>query len=112
VTLWVPVYGIEGLIKALTALASIVTAVILWRWCRAAGPPSRPSFVSPSRAGAGRQASARGGGHAAACAKDGAIGQLTAASRMISTIWLTIISGNMRSPSGSLNFWSEASRDR
>lgn len=30
VTLWVPVYGIEGLIKALTALASIITAVMLW----------------------------------------------------------------------------------
>lgn len=30
VTLWVPVYGIEGLIKALTALASIITAVVLW----------------------------------------------------------------------------------
>ena len=30
VTLWVPVYGLEGLIKLLTAVASIVTAVILW----------------------------------------------------------------------------------
>src|ERR1700753_4088085 len=30
VTLWVPIYGIEGLIKALTAVASIVTAIILW----------------------------------------------------------------------------------
>jgi len=30
VTLWVPVYGIEGLIKAMTALASIITALILW----------------------------------------------------------------------------------
>lgn len=30
VTLWVPIYGIEGLVKALTALASIFTAVILW----------------------------------------------------------------------------------
>src|ERR1700760_3245161 len=30
VTLWVPVYGIEGLVKALTALASVVTAAILW----------------------------------------------------------------------------------
>src|ERR1700761_3394212 len=29
VTLWVPVYGIEGLIKAMTAIASIVTAIIL-----------------------------------------------------------------------------------
>jgi PAS domain S-box-containing protein len=29
-TLWVPIYGIEGLVKAATALASIFTAVALW----------------------------------------------------------------------------------
>ncbi len=29
-TLWVPVYGIEGLVKAVTAVASIVTAGMLW----------------------------------------------------------------------------------
>ena len=29
-TLWVPVYGIEGLIKAVTAVASVVTAATLW----------------------------------------------------------------------------------
>jgi signal transduction histidine kinase/CheY-like chemotaxis protein len=29
-TLWVPVYGVEGLVKAATALASIVTAAMLW----------------------------------------------------------------------------------
>jgi len=29
-TLWVPVYGIEGLVKAVTAVASIVTALMLW----------------------------------------------------------------------------------
>ena len=29
-TLWVPVYGVEGVIKAATALASIGTAIILW----------------------------------------------------------------------------------
>jgi len=29
-TLWVPVYGIEGLVKAVTAVASIVTAAVLW----------------------------------------------------------------------------------
>jgi len=34
VTLWVPVYGIEGIIKALTAAASIVTAAMLWPCCR------------------------------------------------------------------------------
>jgi signal transduction histidine kinase len=29
-TLWVPIYGIEGLVKAATAAASIVTAAMLW----------------------------------------------------------------------------------
>jgi signal transduction histidine kinase/CheY-like chemotaxis protein len=29
-TLWVPVYGIEGLVKAVTAIASIATAAMLW----------------------------------------------------------------------------------
>jgi PAS domain S-box-containing protein len=29
-TLWVPVYGIEGLVKAATAIASVVTAGMLW----------------------------------------------------------------------------------
>ena len=29
-TLWVPIYGIEGLVKATTAVASIFTAVALW----------------------------------------------------------------------------------
>ncbi|MGH6642700.1 MAG: ATP-binding protein [Bradyrhizobium sp.] len=29
-TLWVPIYGIEGLAKAATALASVVTAAVLW----------------------------------------------------------------------------------
>jgi signal transduction histidine kinase len=30
ITLWVPVYGIEGIVKAVTAIASIVTALIMW----------------------------------------------------------------------------------
>ena len=29
-TLWVPVYGVEGLVKLLTAVLSIVTAALLW----------------------------------------------------------------------------------
>ncbi|MBR0932577.1 ATP-binding protein [Bradyrhizobium jicamae] len=29
-TLWVPIYGLEGLLKALTAIASIFTAIMLW----------------------------------------------------------------------------------
>ncbi|MCC8940549.1 response regulator [Bradyrhizobium sp. Arg68] len=29
-TLWIPIYGLEGLLKAMTAIASIFTAVLLW----------------------------------------------------------------------------------
>src|SRR5262249_31537231 len=29
-TLWVPIYGLEGLLKAMTAIASVFTAVLLW----------------------------------------------------------------------------------
>jgi len=31
VTLWVPAYGLEGVVKAATALASVGTAIVLWR---------------------------------------------------------------------------------
>src|SRR6266705_3425908 len=37
-TLWVPVYGIEGLVKAVTAVASVATAVMLW--------PSLPKLLA------------------------------------------------------------------
>ncbi len=40
-TLWVPIYGLEGLVKALTAIASIFTAVLLWPLIRASSR-SRP----------------------------------------------------------------------
>ncbi len=29
-TLWLPVYGVEGIIKLITAVASIATAILLW----------------------------------------------------------------------------------
>ncbi|WP_348521911.1 hypothetical protein [Bradyrhizobium sp. BR13661] len=42
-TLWVPIYGIEGVVKAITALASIGTAILLWpllpRLLRIPSPP-------------------------------------------------------------------------
>lgn len=30
ITLWVPIYGIQGIVKAITAVASVITAAILW----------------------------------------------------------------------------------
>src|SRR5260370_4129254 len=41
-TLWVPIYGIEGLVKAATAAASILTAAMLWPLL-----PKLPAIPSP-----------------------------------------------------------------
>ena len=43
-TLWKPYYGAEGLVKVVTALASIVTAILLWRMI-----PLAISLPSPAR---------------------------------------------------------------
>jgi hypothetical protein len=58
VTLWVPIYGIEGIIKVLTALASLVTAVILWPLL-----PKILAIPSPSQLLAAEAALAREGGN-------------------------------------------------
>jgi signal transduction histidine kinase/CheY-like chemotaxis protein len=50
VTLWTPVYGVQGLVKAATAFASIFTSVALW-W-------ALPSFLSLPSAHQLRQANA------------------------------------------------------
>ncbi len=60
VTLWVPIYGIEGLVKAATAAASIVTAVMLWPLL-----PKLLALPSPSQLRAA-QVRPGGGGPAAA----------------------------------------------
>jgi signal transduction histidine kinase len=43
-TLWVPAYGIEGLVKAATAVVSIITAIALWHLL-----PDALSLPSPSQ---------------------------------------------------------------
>jgi PAS domain S-box-containing protein len=43
-TLWVPAYGVEGLVKAVTAASSIVTAVTVWKLM-----PRILSFRSPAQ---------------------------------------------------------------
>ncbi len=50
ITLWVPVYGLEGLVKLLTAVASIVTALILWPLLpKLLALPSRNAIVHQGR---------------------------------------------------------------
>ncbi len=43
-TLWWPIYGIEGLMKAVTAMASILTAIVVWRLI-----PSALNVPSPAQ---------------------------------------------------------------
>ena len=73
VTLWVPIYGIEGIVKAMTAAASIVTAVMLVAAVAESACAAVPVAASRGRAGAGAggHAPARGRGHASAVAEDG-----------------------------------------
>ena len=78
-TLWWPIYGVEGLMKAVTAMASIMTAAVVWRLIPHALTVPSPAQLRQAneelRAEVARRASAEA---ALATARDGLEAQVAA----------------------------------